>query len=52
MLQKEADMRTAEDAFSFYATWKDIGKRVELGLVHEIELLKADGSAYGAQADS
>ena len=52
VLQKEADMRTAEDAFSFYANaWKDIGKRVELGLSTKLEFSRADQQRAGARAD-
>lgn len=52
VLQKEADLRTAEEASLYYANaWMDIKKRVELGLSTKLELVRADQERASAEAD-
>ena len=52
LLQKEADMRTAEEAVAYYTTsWMDIKKRVELGLSTMLELARADQQRVNAGAE-
>lgn len=52
LLQKKADMRTAEEAVAYYTTsWMDIKKRVELGLSTRLELARADQQRVNAEAE-
>lgn len=52
LLQKEADLRTAEEAALYYTNaWMDIKKRVELGLSTKLELVRADQERASAEAD-
>ena len=51
-LQKEADLRTADEALAYYTTsWTDFQKRVELGLSTRLELARADQQRVNARAD-
>lgn len=52
VLQKEADLRTAEETSSYYTNaWMDIKKRVELGLSTKLELVRANQERASAGAD-